>query len=139
MILGSYLAPRIRFTERGKMSTKLLTTIMLFVILVTACGQAATPAPTQALPTQATSSNEVQVNISGFKFDPASSTVKVGTTVTWTNNDTAGHTVTADDNSWTSDNLANGASYSHTFDKAGTYTYHCTFHSGMKGTIIVQP
>jgi plastocyanin len=121
------------------MSTKLFTTLILFATLLTACSPAATPAPAQAVPTQAASGNEVQINISGFKYDPASITIKVGTTVTWTNNDTASHTVTADDGSWTSDNLANGATYSHTFDKAGTYPYHCNFHSGMKATIIVQP
>lgn len=121
------------------MLNKLFTTLVLSIMLLTACSPAATPAPTQALPTQAASGNEVQINISGFKFDPSTSTVKVGTTVTWTNMDTAGHTVTADDGSWTSDNLANGATYSHTFDKPGTYTYHCNFHSGMKGTIVVQP
>jgi hypothetical protein len=48
------------------------------------------------------------------------------------------HTVTADDNSWTSGSLAPGASYSRTFNAAGTYNYHCIFHSGiMSGTVAV--
>jgi plastocyanin len=80
----------------------------------------------------------MKINISGFKFDPATVTVKVGATVTWTNQDSANHTVTGDDGSWTSESLAKGATFSFTFDKAGTYAYHCAVHSLMKGNIVVQ-
>ena len=100
-------------------------------------GTSTYPAPSTEPP--ASQTGEVSVNISGFKFDPASITVKVGTTVTWTNLDTAAHTVTADDGSWTSDSLKQGATYSHTFDQAGTYTYKCNFHPTMVGTIVIQP
>ena len=76
------------------------------------------------------------VTIQNFAFDPQSVTVKVGTTVTWTNKDSATHTVTG--SGWGSDQLATGAAYSHTFDKAGSYDYHCSIHPSMTGTIIVQ-
>jgi plastocyanin len=92
--------------------------------------------PTQPPASQA---GEASINISGSKFDPATITVKVGTTITWTNQDTTAHTVTADDGSWTSDRLNQGATYSHTFDQAGTYTYKCSIHPSMTGTIVVQP
>jgi plastocyanin len=95
---------------------------------------AATKAPT--LTTAAPSNQEI--TISGFKFDPASVTVAIGTTVTWTNQDSSNHTVVADDGSWKSDSLAKGASFSYTFDKAGTYTYICSVHPAMTGTIIVK-
>jgi plastocyanin len=78
------------------------------------------------------------VSIANFAFALASMTVAVGTTVTWTNNDSAGHTVTADDGSFKSDALATGATFSQTFATAGTFAYHCAIHSSMKGTITVH-
>jgi plastocyanin len=63
--------------------------------------------------------------------------VPVGTTVTWGNNDYTQHTTTSDTGAWNV-SLNSGDTTSVKFDKAGTYTYHCTIHSFMKGTIIVQ-
>jgi plastocyanin len=78
------------------------------------------------------------VTIQGFSFDPGTLTITAGTTVTWTNRDNAGHTATADDASFNSGRLANGASFGQTFSTAGTYTYHCAIHPDMTGTIVVQ-
>ncbi len=77
------------------------------------------------------------VTISGFAFSPASLTITAGTTVTWTNQDSATHTATADDGSWDTGDIAQGASASVTFDTPGTYTYHCTIHPNMVATITV--
>jgi plastocyanin len=77
------------------------------------------------------------VEIKGFAFNPATITVPAGTTVTWTNQDSAPHTATADDTSFDTGRLDPGKSGSVTFDKPGTYTYTCTFHPNMKGTIVV--
>ena len=82
---------------------------------------------------QATMSGNVAVSISNFAFDPSPLTVKVGSTVTWTNNDNASHNVVADDGSFKSDTLAKGATFSFTFTKAGTYQYYCSFHGGPNG------
>ena len=78
------------------------------------------------------------MSIANFAFAPASVTVAVGTTVTWTNIDSAGHTVTADDGSFKSGTLGKGGTFSQTFATAGTFTYHCAFHSSMKASITVQ-
>lgn len=78
------------------------------------------------------------VQISNFSFTPATLTVKVGDTVTWTNEDSTGHSATADDGSLDTGIIAQGKSGSATFNKAGTYTYHCKVHPSMHGTIIVQ-
>jgi plastocyanin len=78
------------------------------------------------------------VSIADFSFQPATLTVPVGATVKWTNNDSTGHTVTADDGSFKSERLGSGAAYSQTFATAGTFAYHCSIHPGMKGTITVQ-
>ena len=83
--------------------------------------------------------NVFDVEISGFAFAENTITIKVGDTVTWTNHDSATHTVAADDGSFKSGNLKNDASFSQTFDTAGTYTYHCGFHSSMTGTVTVEP
>jgi len=129
------------------MKTKFLVIFFAMVLVLTACApQAAAPitsAPVTSAPVvtsaPGTSGNEVKIDISGFAFVPATITIKVGETITWTNQDSAGHTVVADDNSWTSDNLGTGAKFSHTFDTAGTFTYRCGVHPTMKGTVIVQP
>jgi plastocyanin len=77
------------------------------------------------------------VSIVDFAFEPASLEVPVGTTVTWTNAGAAPHTVTADDGAFDSGELAPGASFSQTFDTAGSFAYHCEIHPDMTGTIVV--
>lgn len=59
-----------------------------------------------------------------------------GTTVTWTNDDTAAHTVTADDGSF-DERIAAGETVTVTFDEAGTFAYHCDIHTSMTATVIV--
>lgn len=80
----------------------------------------------------------IAIEIKGFAYNPASIDVPVGTTVTWTNNDTTAHTVTQDGGGFSSPTLNPGETYSFTFDKAGTYAYHCEFHPNMTGTITVK-
>ena len=82
------------------------------------------------------------VTIENFAFSPANITVKKGTTVTWTNKDSAAHTVTQDSNTpggpgMDSKGLSQGESYTATFTTAGTFKYHCAFHSSMSGTVTV--
>jgi plastocyanin len=77
------------------------------------------------------------VAIADFAFDPAEASVAAGDTVTWTNNDPAAHTVTFEDGSADSGDLAQGATFEHTFDAAGEYAYRCDIHPSMTGTIVV--
>lgn len=79
-----------------------------------------------------------KIDISDFKFDPETVTVKAGTEVTWTNSDDAAHTATADDSSFDTGDMDKGDSASVTFDKPGTFTYYCRFHAFMKATVEVQ-
>ena len=96
------------------------------------------PSATISAPKSSTPlSGQVSVAISGFAFVPASLTITVGTSVTWTNNDSAPHTVTGNDGSWGSNELAKGDSFTFKFTKAGTFAYHCGVHASMVGTIIV--
>lgn len=100
------------------------------------------------------SSNSTVVMIENFAYIPANLTVNVGTTVTWVNKDTVGHTVTeGDPNSpkqpalrvFDSSNqlsgnvtlLQPGQSWSYTFTTPGTYEYYCIVHPYMTGQITV--
>ena len=75
---------------------------------------------------------------SGYSPGTVTVTASGNNTVTWLNNDNAPHTVTADDGSFTSGNIAPGASFSYTFTRSGTYKYHCIYHPWMTGIIIVN-
>ncbi len=79
-----------------------------------------------------------QVTIMDFAFAPATLTVAPGTTVSWTNQGPTIHTATSNTGVWDSHTLKAGASFSFTFKQAGTYSYHCSIHPGMKAQIIVQ-
>jgi plastocyanin len=88
--------------------------------------------PAQENP-QATVSN---ISIQNFAFNPATLTVKPGTTVIWTNNDTAPHQIKSE--AFNSASMSKGQTFSFTFPDAGTYDYFCSIHPSMKGRIIVQ-
>jgi len=83
------------------------------------------------------------VIVAGYGFAPQVITVKVSTTVTWTNYDTVIHgvdpgTSSAPTSLWNSGELAQGQSFSYTFTTAGVYTYFCDQHVGMTGVVIVE-
>ncbi len=98
---------------------------------------ATTTTPTTPTTTTPTASNAV--SIIGMAFSPKALTVTKGTTVTWTNNDTVSHTVVESDSKTgpASKTLAPGGTYSFAFDTVDTFSYHCTIHSSMTGTVTV--
>jgi len=78
------------------------------------------------------------VDVKNFSFNPSSLTVSKGTKVTWTFDDSAKHNVTDSKNTFKSSDLSGGGKYSFTFTNAGTYSYICSIHPYMKGTITVK-
>ena len=78
------------------------------------------------------------VKIDNFAFGPQSLTVKVGTTVTWTNRDDIPHTVVSSDGVFKSKARDTDETFSYKFDKAGTYSYFCSLHPKMTGQVVVQ-
>ncbi len=76
------------------------------------------------------------VSIKGFAFNPPSIVVPVGSTITWTNQDAANHTVTGD--GFDSGTLGSNATFAHTFSTKGNFAYHCIFHSNMVAMVTVQ-
>lgn len=116
-----------------------------------ATAPAATPAllpSTGAQPTSAAAGGQsagqtVNIGLVNFAFAPKVLSVAPGTTVVWQNNDSAAHTVTADNGSFDSGNMDQGATFKFTFAKTGTYAYYCRYHGGpggqgMSGQIVVK-
>ena len=77
------------------------------------------------------------VTIADFHFSPASTTIHVGDTITWSNNGPSSHTATATGGSFNTGILKKGQSASHTFTQPGTFAYVCQIHPFMHGTIVV--
>ena len=101
-----------------------------------------------------TSPAGVGVTIQDFSFSPSTLTIKVGTSVKWTNKGPSGHTATSDNGMWDSGTLGApsgggaygggtaGGTYEFTFTTMGTYHYHCMLHPASSypsftGTITV--
>ena len=129
------------------MNKNIFVMLLILSILLVGCSesqQATPPMRQQAQNPQAQSpaqSNAIvqTIDISDFAFTPGVITIKKGDTITWINQDAASHTITSDDGSeLDSSSLPQGGSYSHTFNTAGEYSYHCKIHPPMKGKVIVE-
>jgi len=97
-------------------------------------------AVTAALGLTAASSVATQTGVSIVyrAYQPSTTVINVGETVTWHNMSLMQHTVTAIDGSFNSGVLNGGTSFSVTFTKPGTFLYKCLIHPTMKGTVIVR-
>jgi plastocyanin len=90
-------------------------------------------------PAASSSGGGVAIKMQNIAFDPKDVTVKVGQKITWTNDDSTDHNVTADSGAdFKSKDFGNGATFEFTPDKAGTIKYECTIHPGMIATITVK-
>lgn len=96
------------------------------------------PAPVTTTPPAPAFTSNIQVSVRGFAFVSESVQVRKGTKITWTNFDTAGHTITSDNGAFTSKILSQGKSFEYIFNTPGKYTYHCALHPYMKGEIVVS-
>lgn len=97
------------------------------LLLLAACSKDKNAANTPA--------NTNTVYMKNSAFSPSSLQVNINVTVTWMNDDIIIHSVTADDGSFDSGDVAPGATFTHTFPHTGTYNYHCIYVSGMAGSI----
>lgn len=112
------------------------------IVLISA---AAILAATMSLPYARTAASQeqnaagAQVKIDNFTFEPATITVKQGTTVQWVNRDDIPHTVVSDDKTtFKSKPLDTDDKFSYTFTKAGTYNYFCSIHPKMTAKVVVE-
>ena len=111
---------------------------LIAVVIVSACGGAATPAS----PTPSASASGASVTYQGFKATPLTLEIAKGTTVTWTNKDNITHTITSGtnrtaDGKFDSGDTAQNETFSFTFKDAGTFEYFCSKHTSMVGFQIV--
>ena len=123
---------------------RVLPVLLVVAVSAVGCGSedARDPGSSGATGSTATApksrpSGEV-VRISEFKFVPEDMTVDAGTTVRWTNADSAPHTATADDGSFDTGNLREGQTGKAALREPGTYTYFCEFHKFMRAKITVR-
>lgn len=101
--------------------------------------QTQTPLPPSPPPISSQPAKTYDVTIQGFAFSPFALKINKGDTVVWTNKDSAPHTVASDSgNELASDTLSNDQTYSHTFNQAGTFNYHCGVHLSMKARVEVS-
>lgn len=127
------------------MKKSILLSVLMFGILVLSMGctsnynngkAAKGQTGTTQQTTQAAGNENNRVTIKDFKFDPATITINKGETVTWTNEDDADHTATG--KSFDSGNMSKGKTFEFTFNEAGTFDYVCSYHSNMKGQVVVK-
>jgi plastocyanin len=92
-----------------------------------------------ATPTQPTTAAPGHVVIKLLKYSPQTIEVRKGESVEWANDDLTPHTVTSQNGGeLNSGSIDAGASWSHTFNQPGSFSYFCTFHPEMKGTVTVK-
>ena len=115
----------------------LIIPVLLLAVLVVGCTQpTGNGSVTPQNPSDLTVKLSALVSIKNFAFEPAEVSIKKGTYVKWTNEDSAPHTVKFAD--FQSEQIPQGGTYEHLFDTAGTYEYSCGIHPSMKGKVVVQ-
>ncbi|PYE50522.1 plastocyanin/azurin family copper-binding protein [Deinococcus yavapaiensis] len=97
---------------------------------------AATNAPNVNVPTPNRPLTQT-IRIVDNAFQPKTLTIAVGTTVEWTNQGRVSHNVLSTTGAFGSDDLPAGSTFRHTFTRAGTFPYYCSYHEGMAATIVV--
>ena len=115
----------------------ILATAMLGALIWTAASKVSFVARAAGAQRPAKSQG-IEVKIDNFSFLPQDITVAPGTMVTWVNQDDIPHTVTSTADLFKSKALDTDDKFSFTFDKSGTYEYHCSIHPKMTGKVIVQ-
>lgn len=103
--------------------------ILLCVGVIYSCSKNTAPPPTPAANTNA--------QIQNFAFSPDTIDIKAGETVTWTNMDTAPHTVTSLSGAFDSGSINTNSTFKFQFNKPGTYVYHCTIHAMMANATVI--
>jgi plastocyanin len=139
--------PGKRLITRNRTTLAFVGGLAAVVVLMSACGGSSGGA--MAMPVGGGPATEAPgaasnvpahtdlVQITNFAFAPAVITVAAGATVTWTNEDTTQHDVFAPPVGLQSPVLNQNDSYAHTFSSPGTYTYICSIHPFMHGTVVV--
>jgi len=89
-------------------------------------------------PMETPKTSSVEVLLDQFAFSPEIIKISAGTVVIWKNKDSTGHTITAEDGSFSSGTMNEGGEFKVRFIRPGTYSYTCDMHSFMSGKIVVE-
>lgn len=119
-----------------KLRALLVPALFALALALTACGGGDDTDETTAIG-GGNGSAATGVEIVEFTYDPDPIEVEVGDSVTWTNEDSAPHTATADDGSFDTGTLDKGKPGTVSFEEAGTFPYFCEIHPTMHGTVEV--
>ncbi|KXU90206.1 hypothetical protein CR51_32965 [Caballeronia megalochromosomata] len=133
-MIASYVSPENLRPLAGKFLRKAAFALVVKGVISAAIPTACAQEPVR----QVALANAPTISIDNFAFSQPTITVPAGTKVTWVNHDDMLHTVTDEGKSFKSDPLDSGESFSHVFDKPGTYKYFCSLHPHMTGTVVVQ-
>ena len=113
--------------------------VLVFASLALASGCSSSSSPSSPSNGTSVSIPVGARSLGASAYSPNPVTVTAGTTVTWTNGDSIAHTATSDTAGiFDSGSIQPGGTFSTMLQTKGTLTYHCTFHAGMVGTIVVQ-
>lgn len=110
-------------------------------LVAAGCGSSSSSSPSTTADkgggTGGMSGGAFHITMQQIQFQPSDATVKVGTKMMWQNEDSVQHNVVADNGAFKSDLFGKGGTYEWTAAKPGKYSYVCTVHPNMKGTITV--
>lgn len=121
-----------------RISFLLSGSLVLCLVLLGFPGSAA-PVAQSSAPQVSIVPNASTLTTTAYSPDVVTVVIGVNNTVVWTNNDNVVHTATGTNfTGFNTGDIKSGAMASYTFNTAGTYPYHCLYHVGMVGTVIVK-
>ena len=107
-------------------------------VVIAGCTSSSSPSSGPVASTASTSTaSQNPVAIQNYAFSPSTLTIQKGANVTWTNYDSVQHHVVSDSSAFSSPLLNKGDTYTHQFNNTGSFSYICSIHPYMKGTIVV--
>lgn len=112
---------------------KIIFLSLALTLILTGCGSASST-PKKVLPPHTPTTRTV--DIKNFVFMPTTISIRIGDTLTWTNNDLVEHSIKSD--TFNSKPFGTGKTFSYKFTKAGTFQYTCGIHPNMQGTVVVE-
>jgi plastocyanin len=107
------------------------------MVMVAGCTSSSNTSPSPANSTVTSTASQNPVAIQNYAFSPSTLTIQKGANVTWTNYDSVQHHVVSDSSAFSSPLLNKGDTYTHQFNNTGSFSYICSIHPYMKGTIVV--
>ena len=120
--------------------------LFALVTFISGCGSSynsspSTPSPAPSPAPAGSATVNIPTNartLGASAYAPNPVTVSQGSVVTWSNSDPTTHDVVADGGTFDSGRMNQNGTFSFTFTQKGTYTYHCSIHPTMTGTVVVQ-